>query len=399
MKKDSNFVGVGCQDGTISIYHINFSTIHGLYKDRYAFRENMTDVVIQHLVTDQRARIKCRDHINKISVYFERLAIQLSDRVIIYELFHDDVSDMHYRIKEKIPKKFDCNLLVVTSNHLILCNDHALQMYNFYGEKEREWVVDAMIRYIKVIGGPVGREGLLVGLNDGQILQIFIDNPFPIPLLKQTTSIRCLDISMNKSKLAVVDEHNTCMIYDLATAELIHQEPNAMSVSWNSDMEEMFCYSGNGFLNIKCGQFPSQQQKMQGFVVGFKGSRIYCLQSKNMITVDIAHSVTMDRYLEIKDYKNAYSVACLGVTEGDWKRLAFEALEGMNFTVSQKAFTRIRDLKYIDLVHNFDVLNSEEFNTEEMKLNEIEERLGDVMAVAGNYHEVNNTPKHHLFLL
>ena len=45
---------VGCQDGTIAYYQLIFSTVHGLYKDRYAFRDNMTDVIIQHLITEQK---------------------------------------------------------------------------------------------------------------------------------------------------------------------------------------------------------------------------------------------------------------------------------------------------------------------------------------------------------
>jgi len=41
------------------------------------------------------------------------------------------------------------------------------------------------------------------------------------------------------------------------------QEPNADSVSWNTEHEDMLCFSGRGFLNIKAGNFPVHQQKFQ----------------------------------------------------------------------------------------------------------------------------------------
>ena len=47
--------------------------------------------------------------------------VQLPDKIVVYELYSDDATDMHYRVKEKIHKKFDCNLLVVCSHHIILC--------------------------------------------------------------------------------------------------------------------------------------------------------------------------------------------------------------------------------------------------------------------------------------
>lgn len=51
----------------------------------------------------------------------DRLAVQVPDRITIYELSTDDAFDMRYRVRRKISKKLDCNLLVVTSLHVILC--------------------------------------------------------------------------------------------------------------------------------------------------------------------------------------------------------------------------------------------------------------------------------------
>ncbi|KAJ3016424.1 hypothetical protein HKX48_004032 [Thoreauomyces humboldtii] len=350
VKPKQNYVAVGSHDGTIAVYQIVFNTVHGLYHDRYAFRENMTDVVIQHLSSNQRARIKCRDYVKKIAVHKDRLAVQLPEKVIIYELFHDDASDMHYRIKEKIQKKLECNLLVVTAQHIILCHERKLQCYNFLGEKEREWNLEALIRYIKVIGGPRGREGLLVGLKSGQILQIFINNPFPIPVIKQHAAVRCLDLSLHRKTLSVVDEHSTCYTYDLKSKQLLYQEPNANSVACNTELEDILCYSGNGMLNIKANNFPPHQQKMQGFVVGFKGSHIFCLHVYAMTIVDVPQSASLERYLDKKDYEAAYRIACLGVTETDWRRLAMEALEGMRLDVAHESFVRTRDVHFINLV-------------------------------------------------
>lgn len=56
-----------------------------------------------------------------------------------------------------------------------------------------------------------------------QILKIFVDNQFPITLLKLSTSVRCLDMSASRNKLAVVDEHNTLLVYDISSRELLFQ--------------------------------------------------------------------------------------------------------------------------------------------------------------------------------
>ncbi|OXB55787.1 hypothetical protein ASZ78_014330 [Callipepla squamata] len=379
-KPDSNYVAVGCQDGTISFYQLIFSTVHGLYKDRYAYRDCMTDVIVQHLITEQKVRIKGRELVKKIAIYKNRLAIQMPEKILIYELYSDDSSDMYYRVKEKIAKKFECNLLVVCSDHIILCQEKRLQCLSFSGVKEREWLMESLIRYIKVIGGPPGREGLLVGLKNGQILKIFVDNVFAIVLLKQSTAVRCLDMSASRNKLAVVDENDTCLVYDIHTKELLFQEPNANSVAWNTQCEDMLCFSGGGYLNIKAGNFPVHQQKLQGFVVGYNGSKIFCLHVFSMSAVEVPQSAPMYQYLERKMFKEAYQIACLGVTDADWRELAMEALEGLEFETAKKAFTRIRDLRYLELISSI-----EERKKHGENLNEL--FLADVYAYQGKFHE------------
>uniref|UniRef100_A0A8C0QWI2 Intraflagellar transport protein 122 homolog n=1 Tax=Canis lupus dingo TaxID=286419 RepID=A0A8C0QWI2_CANLU len=386
VKPDSNYVvrrgstDISCQDGTISFYQLIFSTVHGLYKDRYAYRDSMTDVIVQHLITEQKVRIKCKELVKKIAIYKNRLAIQLPEKILIYELYSDDSSDMHYRVKEKIVKKFECNLLVVCADHIILCQEKRLQCLSFSGVKEREWQMESLIRYIKVIGGPPGREGLLVGLKNGQILKIFVDNLFAIVLLKQATAVRCLDMSASRNKLAVVDENDTCLVYDIHTKELLFQEPNANSVAWNTQCEDMLCFSGGGYLNIKASTFPVHQQKLQGFVVGYNGSKIFCLHVFSMSAVEVPQSAPMYQYLDRKMFKEAYQIACLGVTDTDWHELAMEALEGLEFETAKKAFTRVQDLRYLELINSIE---------ERKKRGETNNDLflADVFSYQGKFHE------------
>lgn len=70
---------------------------------------------------------------------------------------------MHYRIREKLNQALNCNLLVVAANNLVLCTEKRLQSLSFNGIIGREWILDGLITYIKVVGGPAGQECLIAG--------------------------------------------------------------------------------------------------------------------------------------------------------------------------------------------------------------------------------------------
>lgn len=214
---------VGCQDGTLACYNLLMNTVHALYRERYAFRENMCDIIIQHLVSGQKVRIKCRDLVNKIAIYRNRLAVQLPERVVLYELSSAENQPMHYKVKEKIAQKFDCSLLVVCSQNLVLCQDTRLQSLDFAGVLQREWIMDSFIRYIKVTGGPYGKEGLLLGLKNGQVWRIFLDNSLPILVTTVLSAVRCLDLNSTRTKLAIVDDAGRMVVRDLLNDTMLYQ--------------------------------------------------------------------------------------------------------------------------------------------------------------------------------
>ena len=77
-------------------------------------------------------------------------------------------------------------------SHSALVQEKRLQCMSFTSVREKEWVMESLIRYIKVIGGPPGREGLLVGLKNGavSILSLHLHKLNKNMTLKHTTSVQ-----------------------------------------------------------------------------------------------------------------------------------------------------------------------------------------------------------------
>jgi intraflagellar transport protein 122 len=156
------------------MYDVKFGVVHGIHKDRYAYRDNMTDVIVHHLTTDQKGelssgcsdgthpsrclvKVKCRELVRKIATYKTILAvsadrrqvplppvsrqIQTLGKILLYEAPGDVPHDMKYRSTSKINKNIECSSMVVTSACIITCQDKRLHCYNFSGDELRVWSV------------------------------------------------------------------------------------------------------------------------------------------------------------------------------------------------------------------------------------------------------------------
>ncbi|CCW67047.1 unnamed protein product [Phytomonas sp. Hart1] len=389
----SNQICCGTNDGTIFCLEVSTSPLQSIYMDQFVYREGMTNVVVYQPSIDRRMVIPCNNYVYKIATFRDRLAVQFKDRIVIFEPFYDDERSMRYHDIAQIRRNLDCKMLCVTGHAVILCKECRITMYDFDGNKRREWVVDSVISFIKVDGGPDHREALLLGLENGQVMKIFIDNPFPTTLITLDAPIRQLDLSSNRMKIAVIDTNSLLRVFDLENkGALLFSEPDTKTVAWCMENDNMIAYTtGTNTLNIKTDTLPAYQQTVQGSVVSFKAYQVYTLEGNNIMTIDVPHANSLYRYIESKDFDSAYLIARLGITESDWKMLGLHAMSALKLDIARKAFTCIHDTKFVELLNNLELFRRQqkEIGSDSGK-NEVDQRnvlLGDVLAFQGKFKE------------
>ena len=54
-------------------------------------------------------------------------------------------------------------------------------------------------------------------------------------------------------------------------------------------------------------------------------------------------------------FRNAYRLACLGETSGTWDALGHACIEQGEYNLAKKCFSRIRDVKYLNLLAHYEV--------------------------------------------
>ena len=84
----------------------------------------------------------------------------------------------------------------------------------------QEWVFEASITFIKCLGGAPGGEGVLVTCSDGNVFDIFLDNPFPVSLWQHDVLVQSADLSADKDALALVDQNAQLVVVDLSRSQV-----------------------------------------------------------------------------------------------------------------------------------------------------------------------------------
>lgn len=65
-----------------------------------------------------------------------------------------------------------------------------------------------------------------------QILKIYINESFSVPLMKSNSAVLCLALSTTKRKLAIVNEEKQCIVYDVVLDQIIYQVKVCIAIAY-----------------------------------------------------------------------------------------------------------------------------------------------------------------------
>lgn len=378
----------GTNNGTLSNVDILVSNVNCLYHDQYIYRQNLTDVVVHQLTLDRVMTIPCEDYVKALATYRDRLAVLFQDILIIFELYYDEDRTMRYHDIAQIRKHLDCTLMATARNALLLVKGKRITLYDFHGNKLREWSMDGVVTYISVDGGADEREVVLVGLQSGQCLKLFVDNPFPVLILKANAPILSVKLNCTRTKMAVVDQNNLLTVYNLRNKNAVEfTEPNVNAALFESNNADIIAFTTTtGMLQVKTEQLPPFQQPIRGHLIAMECGQMYTLNGTRIISVDVPHSHSLYRFIAQKDFASALRVACMGATHEDWMMLGLQSMTHLSLDVARKAFTRIHDVRFVEL------LNALELSHRQSGLEKPSDDgvlLADIMAFQGKYAEAS----------
>ncbi|CAD8070453.1 unnamed protein product [Paramecium primaurelia] len=382
IKSKSTLIGCGTNDGQVFIQELISDTVMGLYNDKFISREQLTDAIIVSMISNQKARIKCKELVKRVAIFKEKVAILCGIKVLIYTCVIKGDDYMKYKQFKKFTKRVDCEHFQLSSSNVLIGAGQKLIAFNFNGDMDRTWSFEASISFVSIQGGPPKRELVLVGLENGGIYKLFLDNSFPIQIHKVNTQIKYLTMSQTKRKLALIDGNQNLQVLDTITKEVVFGEMSVEGVAFNEEFEDLIAYSGKGLLFIKCLAFQALNQKINGNVIGFKGCKIFLFDGSKPQTIVIQQTANMQKYLEKKDFQNALKIACLGVTEQDIRTLGIEALIAGEFDIARRCFLRNKDYQYIDLLQKY-----EKRNLDAQTLNELN---AETLAYQGKFIDAGN---------
>jgi hypothetical protein len=99
---------------------------------------------------------------------------------------------------------------------------------------------------------------LYIGLRNGGVNRVYIDNPFPIELRgskKESKSTVVVSVSVNvlRTMCGIVDSNKKLSVVDLSTQNTLYTAEDVTCVYFNTEVNDMLCHANEDHVIVVSG--------------------------------------------------------------------------------------------------------------------------------------------------
>ncbi|CAL5998627.1 Intraflagellar_transport protein 122 [Hexamita inflata] len=232
-KIEPNLLVIGLHNGIVLCLRFHFNAVDAVYKNFYAVREGLTQIVVKNMTTNSECRMDVGAYVQNIAISNTKLVVMSGQKLDVYSVkdgsaqkraVESVLRQEHQRAKKgaivlefvkQHQIRFKCKKICVASEHFIICGHDYVTALTFEGTHTTSWrFKDTIINCCKVIGGITGQENIIIGTQDGRALLLKIGNRFPIEAVKHHVPIVNVDVNAHRNLIAIVDSNDKMYVFD-----------------------------------------------------------------------------------------------------------------------------------------------------------------------------------------
>ena len=348
------FIALGLDNGYISLFSLGLKPVYSIYRNAFAIRTELTKVRLRVLDTDLVEDVEFVKPVQGVSVTETQIAIRFADEVSAYS--YDDVNGKLELTKiQRFESKSDSKQFFSFSSNFVFILEKSVKILGASGNFIREFNFGSPITAASICSTIVGMEGIFIGLEDGQVIQIFVDHRFSHVAFKHDAPIRSVSVSQLKTKIAVVDDKKRCCVYDMMTGKLLFIEEGITAACWNELSDDLLAMSDDENLYVKAYSMQRIKTAMKGELARFSGLTVSTIINNELCQVDVPLNTAVKNLARNNEFERAYQIAVFGSTEEQWNDLADSALRQREVGIAVKAAAHAANIK---LLHFIEIIST-----------------------------------------
>ena len=380
------YLALGMADGTVAVYSLGLKPVFAVWNSTFAIRTELTKVSLRILETDLTEPIEFIKPVQGVAVNDSMIAIRFADEVSAYS-FQDEDGRLELSKIGRFETNFDCIKFFIFSANFVFVFEKSVKIYDQIGTFVREFNFSSVINDAAPCSSVHGMEGIVAGMEDGQIVQIFVNHRFPHVIVRHDKPVKAIGMSMMRTKIAVIDSDRRCCVFDAIGANLLYIEENVDMFVWNELCDDLIAFSDGEKVSVKPYDLQRITTKLPGQLVRFCGLSVYALNGIVMSEIDVSLASAVKSLARNNDFVRAYELAVFGLSEDNWNDLADSALRVREIQIAVKAASHSRNIKLLHFIEQMaHMMNDSKFTPEHLS--------AEVDAWTGNFDAAARTWRH-----